>query len=223
MESTAKKPPTPPPLPPPLASHNNFTRMDKRPTTYLSSLEAAGPNFMDTAVNVPMIEEPTKPLWYFFYGTLTKPEILKHVLSLDEEPLLRPAKVIGYEVSFWGQYLALIDSEPGTEVSGLAYEVQTVEHEYNLARYETNAYKLHRCQIEFTDGQEPSKTAGNTFMYAGDMAALKAGRFDRVLWEMQMGVRLPERWKTSTEEILKRMGVDEDFDNIHTNTRCLDN
>ncbi|KAI1756375.1 hypothetical protein F4782DRAFT_550204 [Xylaria castorea] len=204
MKSAAKRPPTPPPLPPPLASH---TAKRKKPSTYLASLEAAGPNFMETAVYVPMLDEPTKPVWYFFYGTLAKPEILKHILDLQEEPSLRPAKIIGYELSSWSQYRALVDGEPGAEVSGFAYEVQTIEHESKLARYETNAYKLHPCRIRFTDNKEPRELSGKTFMYAGEAAALQAGRFDRVLWELQMGTRLPGKWKTPTEEILRRMGV----------------
>ncbi|KAI1740914.1 hypothetical protein F4680DRAFT_418105 [Xylaria scruposa] len=205
MKSATKRPPTPPPLPPPLASHT--TRMERR-STYLASLEAAGPNFMDTAVYVPKPDEPIKPSWYFFYGTLAKPEILKHILDLQEEPLLRPAKIIGYKLAYWGQYRALVDGEPGEEVLGFAYEVQTIEHEFKLARYETNAYKLHQCRIRFTDNREPMELSGNTFMYAGDAVALQAGRFDRVLWELQMGTRLPDKWKTPTEEILRRMGVE---------------
>lgn len=34
-----------------------------------------------------------------------------------------------------------------------------------------------------------------TFKYAGDDKALKAGRFDRKLWELQMGTRLPDKWR----------------------------
>ncbi|TRX96985.1 hypothetical protein FHL15_002291 [Xylaria flabelliformis] len=205
MKPATKRPPTPPPLPPPFASH---TARIERPSTYLPSLEAAGSNFVDTATYVPKLDEPIKPEWYFFYGTLAKPDILKHILDLQEEPLLRPAKIIGYKLASWGQYRALIDGEPSEEVSGFAYEVQTIEHEFKLARYETNAYKLHRCRIRFTDNTEPRELSGNTFMYAGDAGALQAGRFDRVLWELQMGTRLPDKWKTPTEEILRRMGVE---------------
>ncbi|KAI0870427.1 hypothetical protein GGS24DRAFT_493026 [Hypoxylon argillaceum] len=141
MESTAKSPPTPPPIPPPLASH--WAKREKS-STYLASLEAAGPNFMHTAAYLPILDEPIKPAWYFF-------------------------------------------------LSGFAYQVQTTEHEFKLARYETNAYKLHPCRIRFTDDREPRELSGNTFMYAGDAAALQAGRFDRVLWELQMGTRLPKK------------------------------
>ncbi|KAI0856679.1 hypothetical protein F4860DRAFT_396934 [Xylaria cubensis] len=210
MKSTTKRPPTPPPLPPPLASH---TARIERPSTYLASLEAAGPNFLDTAIYVPKLDEPIKPEWYFFYGTLAKPDILKHILDLQEEPLLRPAKTIGYKLSSWGQYRALVNGEPGEEVLGFAYEVQTIEHKFKLARYETNAYKLHQCQIRFTDSREPRELYGNTFMYAGDAAALQAGRFDRVLWELQMGTRLPDKWKTPTEEILGRTSVESEVPN----------
>ncbi|KAJ8131970.1 hypothetical protein O1611_g1650 [Lasiodiplodia mahajangana] len=192
-ESTVQRIPTPPPIPPPPASHDTKRG---RPSAYLASPAAAGPDFTNKISYAPKVDEPA---WYFFYGTLTKPEILKHILDLHEEPLMRPAKIIGYALSSWGQYRALIDGEPEEEVSGFAYEVQTTEHEFKLARYETNAYKLHSCRIRFTDDKEPGELSGNTFMYAGDAAALRAGRFDRMLWELQMGTRLPDKWKTSTD------------------------
>ncbi|KAI0549190.1 hypothetical protein F4679DRAFT_584766 [Xylaria curta] len=185
----------------------------ERPSTSIASLEATGPNFMDTSIYVPKPDEPIKPAWYFFYGTLTKPEILKHILDLQEEPLLRPAKIIGYKLASWGQHRALADGESGDEVSGFAYEVQTIEHGFKLARYETNAYKLHQCRIRFTDDRELRELSGNTFMYAGDAAALQAGRFDCVLWELQMGTRLSDKWKKPTEGLLRRIGVEPEVSN----------
>lgn len=190
MKSTAKGPPTPPPPPPFLSSHG--VKGEIPPISSSSSLETTRPDSVEKAIAMPTSNEPT---WYFFYGTLTKPEILKHILDLQEEPFLRSAKVIGYKLASWGQYKALIDGEPGEEVFGVAYKVETIEHQHKLARYETNAYKLHACQIIFTDGMTPTELSGNTFMYAGDAVALQAGRFDRVLWEMQMGMRLPDKWR----------------------------
>lgn len=32
-------------------------------------------------------------------------------------------------------------------------------------------------------------------MYAGDAEALREGRFDRTLWELQMGKKLPAKWR----------------------------
>lgn len=144
----------------------------------------------------PIGEQPYKPTYYFFYGTLTQPETLSHILDLKEQPVLRPAKLIGYALVDWGQYRALVHGEPGQEVSGRAYLVQSPEDKLKLARYETNAYEAVPCKIQFTDGQSPEHGYGMTFRYAGDDAALKAGRFDRKLWELQMGTRLPKRWRT---------------------------
>lgn len=139
-----------------------------------------------------------EPIYYFFYGTLMKPNILKGVLNLQTEPILRPAKVYGYELTNWGQYKALVDGESGTALTGCAYLVESLEHEYRLATYETGAYTLKPCSIYFTDGpggrEDDRPTAGKTFMYAGDAVALKEGRFDRLLWELQMGTRLPPEW-----------------------------
>lgn len=134
-----------------------------------------------------------EPVYYFFYGTLMKPEILKGVLGLETKPVLRPAKVQGYELSHWGQYRALIDGEPNNEVSGCAYMVRPVDEEHKLAYYETSAYRLVPCKVHFTD-REGEPVAGRIFIYAGDARALKQGCFDRSLWELQMGVQLPPKW-----------------------------
>lgn len=153
-------------------------------------------DYLTRPIDKPLLEKPYKPIYYFFYGTLTQSKILRHVLDLQEEPVLRPAKLIGYALTNWGQYRALVNGKPGQEVTGYAYVVQSVEDELKLARYETNAYEATSCRIRFTDGREPAQEYGMTFKYAGDDEALKAGRFDRKLWELQMGTRLPEKWKT---------------------------
>ncbi|KAH9908364.1 hypothetical protein F4778DRAFT_716990 [Xylariomycetidae sp. FL2044] len=205
MESTSTKPPTPPPLPPTTATDR---QLNERPSQFLANLEAAGEDFWAT---VPADYAPPAkyhPMLYFFYGTLMKPDVLKQVLQLDHDPVLRPAKVIGYSLTKWGDYHALIDGEPGEEVTGVAYEVDSPEHEYRLAYYETNAYDLDSCFIYFTDGQEPEKILGSTFTYAGDAMALKEGRFDRKLWEFRMGRRLPETWKESNRGGGKESGLD---------------
>ncbi|KAI0888577.1 uncharacterized protein GGS22DRAFT_184156 [Annulohypoxylon maeteangense] len=184
------KPPTPPPLPP----QSKAQHMDQRPSQYLANLEAAGDNVWITTTTD--LASPTRytPTVYFFYGTLTRPDILKRILDLDHDPVMRPAKIIGYSLAKWGDYKALIDGETGEEVAGTAYEVRSSEHAYKLAYYETNAYEVMPCLIDYTDGQEPIQSSGSTFKYAGDAAALKEGRFDKKLWEFRMGSKLPEKW-----------------------------
>lgn len=152
-------------------------------------------DYMKHPVENPTVAQLFKPIYYFFYGTLTQPETLSHILDLEEQPVLRPAKLVSYALADWGQYRALVDGEPGQEVTGRACLVQSAEDELKLARYETNAYEAVSCKIRFTDGQDPEHEHGRTFRYAGDDAALKAGRFDRKLWELQMGMRLPEKWR----------------------------
>ncbi|KAK4031607.1 hypothetical protein C8A01DRAFT_41943 [Parachaetomium inaequale] len=62
-----------------------------------------------------------------------RPDILKGVLGLEADVILRDAKVYGYELTNWGQYKALFDGETGSTVTGCAYLVQSVEEEYKLA------------------------------------------------------------------------------------------
>jgi hypothetical protein len=139
-----------------------------------------------------------EPVYFFFYGTLTKPKMLQDVLGLAAEPVLRDAKTYGFALAHWGQYKALIDGEPGATVTGRAYMVQSAEEEHKLAHYETTAYKVAPCSMYFTDGpggeEDGEPTLGKTFRYAGDGQALREGRFDRTLWELQMGKRLPPAW-----------------------------
>jgi hypothetical protein len=132
-------------------------------------------------------------VYYFFYGTLMKPNILRGVLGLESDPTTRPATLYGYELANWGQYRTLLDSASDATVVGRAYLVQSVEAAHKLAYYETDAYTLAVCTIRF-DG-EPGAVQARTFKYAGDARALREGRFDRALWERQMGQQLPQRSK----------------------------
>ncbi|KAK3938518.1 poly polymerase [Diplogelasinospora grovesii] len=197
--TTSRKPPSPPPLPPLPPSRPKV----ESPSPFLAKLESAPADWLSRPVEIsklaPYRYEPT---YYFFYGTLTQPHILKGVLDLKSDPELRPAKVIGYSVSSWGQYKALIDGKTGEEVSGYAFQVQSTEQEFKLARYETSSYRPAPCWIYFTDGTEHARVAGYTFKYAGDAQALNDGRFDRTLWEMQMGMRLPPTWRKKVGEEL---------------------
>ena len=123
---------------------------------------------------------------YFFYGTLTDPSMIREILELENEPELRPARVVGYKCKLWGQYPALLDAR-GSVVEGAVYHVETVEHGERLAAYETNNYKTHPCRISYTDGKEPSEGIGYTFKFRGDQKDLSEGTFDLRVWLKKMG------------------------------------
>ncbi|KAK2604351.1 hypothetical protein N8I77_007290 [Diaporthe amygdali] len=193
-----KSPPSAPPLPP--APHTIIAKSEQAvetPSAYHHSLKSMPADGKPSrSIGKALMEEPYKPKYYFFYGTLTQPDILKHILDLQEEPVLRPAKITGYALTDWGQYRMLVDGRPGQEVTGHAYVVQLLEDERKLARYEPSAYEVAPCQMQFAEGRDPAHGDGMTFKYAGDDEALMAGRFDQKLWELQMGTRLPEKWRT---------------------------
>ena len=179
-------PPPPPPLPARLLGSAAPAPPNKLPEPTLQSQSPKQP---------PPTTQEYISTYFFFYGTLTNPSILSGVLNLptDSAPVLHPAKIHGFELANWGQYLALVDGIPDAEVAGCAYLVESAEHEYKLAYYETNAYALTSCEICFVDGEEEA-VEGRTFKYAGDAQALREGRFDRVLWERRMGREL-EGWR----------------------------
>ncbi|CAI7635483.1 unnamed protein product [Penicillium pancosmium] len=56
---------------------------------------------------------------YFINSTLADPTILREVLSLETEPQLRPASIIGYRCKLWGRHPALLDA-PGSFSMGLS-------------------------------------------------------------------------------------------------------
>lgn len=191
-----KAPPPAPPLPPSrkLITSSNVPAAET-PSEFLESHGPERAGFLTRPIEKSLVvEQPYEPIYYFFYGTLTQPKILSHILDLTEQPALRPAKLTGYALAHWGQYLALVGGDPGQEVAGYAYVVQSAEDEPTLARYETDAYEAVSCEIWFTDGRDPEREQGMTFKYAGDDDALKAGRFDPKLWEVRMGMRLPGKW-----------------------------
>lgn len=51
-----------------------------------------------------------------------------------------------------------------------------------MAAYETDAYRVERCVIQFGNG---SKAAGLTFVWNGDTSVLKEGMFDLKDWVMK--------------------------------------
>lgn len=192
-----KAPPPAPPLPPSQQPTTSSSKSEtEMPSKSLDSPEPTPIGYLKCPIERPLaVEQLYKPIHYFFYGTLTQPKILSHILDLTEQPALRPAKLTGYALANWGQYRALVGGEPGQEVAGYAYLVRSAEDELKLARYETDAYEAVLCEIWFMDGGDLTKEQGLTFKYAGDDDALKAGRFDRKLWEVRMGRRLPGSWR----------------------------
>lgn len=113
--------------------------------------------------------------------------MLTDILSLEEEPTLRPAKIVGYERKLWGQYPAMQDGPQGAEVKGTVYHVQSVAHAKRLAEYETNNYRAKPCLIQYTDGGEPAKDFGRVFMFVGNPRDLEEGDFDLQTWLRRMG------------------------------------
>lgn len=200
MDKRAGKNPQPPLPPPPLPSLASTpppakcpARKASPPQVYLDCLVASWPQCLERPASPPL-PPPTGPKWYFFYGTLTNPKQLQHILGLASVPVLRPATVYGYELATWGEYKALINGKTGQTVDGFAFPVETPEDEAKLARYETKAYQDQACKMHFSDGEEPLTLYGRTFMYAGNAQALKEGKFDRKLWQRTSGVVLPDKW-----------------------------
>lgn len=113
------------------------------------------------------------PVWYFFYGTLAEPVILTSQLSLseDDDPVLKPATILGGELKTWGgKYRALVDGTAHSQVEGSAYLVPCREHEDALRIYETEKYEVVRCEIVM--GEE--RVMGCTFRFVGILDALSS-------------------------------------------------
>ncbi|KAF7177982.1 hypothetical protein CNMCM7691_006622 [Aspergillus felis] len=102
------------------------------PSPYQVMLQSAPLDYLTNLEGATHELPPEYPVYYFFYGTLTVAANLKRIIDLQEEPRLRKAKIIGYTLAKWGDYPALINGEPGQEVSGYAYLVQSEEEAQSL-------------------------------------------------------------------------------------------
>jgi hypothetical protein len=90
------------------------------------------------------------PVWYFFYGTLAKPDFLAQLFGSPPgiEHVLVPAHIEGGKLRTWGgKYKALVDCS-GRRVDGWVFEVESEEQEEVLCMYETAKYEVIRVRIE---------------------------------------------------------------------------
>ena len=112
----------------------------------------------------PLSRYTYEPALFFFYGTLTDPSQLQEVLQLPEPPVFKAAPVSSRKIMLRGQYPALVNGAPDDFVKGMAYSVETEEHEKMLEYYETDAYDVVGARI-LVGGE---KVPGRTFQWSGD-------------------------------------------------------
>ncbi|KAM7221449.1 hypothetical protein V8F06_003224 [Rhypophila decipiens] len=123
------------------------------------------------------------PVWYFFYGTLADPTVLRRLFDItsDDDPdaiVYHPAKLHrsgDIRLATWGngKYNALVDftadlsrkDGKNTPLAGKAYLVMDRAQEDALRYYETDQYEVVRCLIELEDGKELVR--GLTFRFIG--------------------------------------------------------
>ena len=129
------------------------------------SLDATMPQNRLEAEASPRPTQNEYPIWYFFYGTLGDPQILKHHLNLADIPTLLPAHIEGCQARTWsGRYKALVEEGPqSARVSGSAFLVQNSAEEDALRFYETDKYEVVRCSIVTEKGM----LKGLTFRFNG--------------------------------------------------------
>ncbi|KAB8215790.1 hypothetical protein BDV33DRAFT_8408 [Aspergillus novoparasiticus] len=75
------------------------------------------------------------------------PDTLCKVLgSSKPPPMMRPARIICYEIKLWGPYPALLD-KPLHPVDGMVCGLLSPTQLDRLAAYETDKYRLKSCLI----------------------------------------------------------------------------
>ncbi|KAI0533993.1 hypothetical protein GGR58DRAFT_83305 [Xylaria digitata] len=129
-----------------------------------------GPGSLDAPLCTSTIKSAEYPVWYFFCCNLAQPEILKEALKLKEDPVLRPASVIGYAAYQRGKNPVLIDGHHQLgEVYGVAYEIKSKEQEDRLAFYNSHSDGVRSQHITFhnAEGNEPKRILGKVFIHRG--------------------------------------------------------
>src|SRR5688572_12104573 len=101
--------------------------------------------------------QPFKPMiFFFFYGTLMDPDVLRAITLLDTDPILRPATLTGFDMKLWaGRYPILLPAESGRDtvpIKGMIWQATSLEQCLRLQRYETSAYEPCECVVEIEDG-----------------------------------------------------------------------
>lgn len=64
------------------------------------------------------------------------PKTLSRVLNLpNRDPIMRRARVRGYQIKLWGPYLTLVDGEPNQPVNGMMCKILSQARMDLLAAY----------------------------------------------------------------------------------------
>ncbi|KAJ5146109.1 uncharacterized protein N7515_000673 [Penicillium bovifimosum] len=142
----------------------------------------------DSSDENPWPEDSIRDEYCFLYGTLMDPDTLSKVLGSSIPPLMmRPARVIGYQVKLWGPYPALLDDKPLHPVVGMVCGVLSPTQLDRLAAYETDKYHLQGCLIDVLndDGSTEKTIEGVSFMWNGRQDELREGTFDLKQWRKE--------------------------------------
>ncbi|CAG8166327.1 unnamed protein product [Penicillium olsonii] len=137
-------------------------------------------------------QDPIRDEYCFFYGTLMDPDTLCKVLGLSRPPLLmRPARIIGYQIKLWGPYPALLDDKPLNPVDGMVCGLLSPARLDRLRSYESNKYQLQGCLINILndDGSTEKTIEGVSFMWNGRPDELRGGSFDPKQWGKDIQLR----------------------------------
>ncbi|KAK0669000.1 hypothetical protein QBC41DRAFT_113558 [Cercophora samala] len=136
---------------------NGLSSISAHPTLGIDSiLPQYRPNYINVTEQCLLPSHNQHPVLYFAYGTQADPDVLKEKLNLDEEPVYKPARVLGGLLKVWGnKYKAPVDAPPRMDhskaiIDGYAL-VENSVHEDALCGYETDKYEVVRCAIELPE------------------------------------------------------------------------
>ena len=164
-----------------------FMRADASADPPRLSLLPPGDNSAETS----WPQDPIRDEYCFFYGTLMDPDTLSKVLGSSKPlPMMRPARIIGYEIKLWGPYPALLD-KPLNPVDGIVCGLLSPTQLDRLAAYETDKYHLQACLIDVLnhDGSTQKTIEGVSFMWNGRQNELREGTFDLKQWRKEKQLR----------------------------------
>jgi gamma-glutamylcyclotransferase len=129
-----------------------------------------------------VVPSPWQPTMMFFYGSLQDCDVLRAVLKISTEPLLRPATINGWTMKMWGVYPTILRGDGNTQLDGMAYMINIESHFDKIVRYETNHYAPAACDI-FVDGMN-KPVCGLTFKWnRTSTKQLDDGSFDLKIYQ----------------------------------------
>ncbi|PLB42165.1 uncharacterized protein BDW47DRAFT_97975 [Aspergillus candidus] len=120
----------------------------------------------------PMVQQEDRPFrekWFFFYGPMTGPAVLKQLLNRSQMSALPHAMIFGHKILHWGDLPVAIQMGAENAVGGVVCKIVSQDELDWLEGYMTRIFQVDGC-MAWLDNH--SQVSGFVFVWDGEMSLL---------------------------------------------------